>query len=66
MNNALPPPAMLMHLVAGKFVTQALAAAAELSLAEQLVAVPRPHWRSREPWECTRPRSTASCAPLLR
>ena len=41
MNNALPPPAMLMHLVAGKFVTQALAAAAELSLAEQLVGGPK-------------------------
>ena len=32
---------MLMHLVAGKFVTQALAAAAELNLAEQLVDGPR-------------------------
>ena len=41
MNNALPPPAMLMHLVAGKFVTQALAAAAELSVAEQLVDGPK-------------------------
>jgi DNA-binding IclR family transcriptional regulator len=42
MNNILPPPpAMLMHLVAGKFVTQALAAAAELSVAEQLVDAPR-------------------------
>ena len=41
MDNILPPPAMLMHLVAGKFVTQALAAAAELNLAEQLVDGPR-------------------------
>jgi len=32
---------MLMHLVAGKFVTQALAAAAELSVAEQLVDGPK-------------------------
>ena len=41
MNNTLPPPAMLMHLVAGKFVTQALAAAAELNVAEQLVDSPK-------------------------
>jgi len=41
MNHILPPPAMLMHLVAGKFVTQALAAAAELSVAEQLVDGPK-------------------------
>jgi hypothetical protein len=40
-SDTLPPPAMLMHLVAGKFVTQALAAAAELSVAEQLVDGPR-------------------------
>jgi hypothetical protein len=32
---------MLMHLVAGKFVTQALAAAAELNVAEQLVDGPK-------------------------
>ena len=37
MNNNLPPPAVLMHLAGGKFVTQALAAAAELDVAEQLV-----------------------------
>jgi hypothetical protein len=41
MNNTLAPPAMLMHLVAGKFVTQALAAAAELNVAEQLVDGPK-------------------------
>jgi hypothetical protein len=41
MNNNLPPPAMLMHLAAAKFVTQALAAAAELNVAEQLVDGPR-------------------------
>jgi hypothetical protein len=41
MNNNLPPQAVLMHLVAGKFVTQALAAAAELNLAEYLVDGPR-------------------------
>src|SRR5260370_34366424 len=34
--DTLPPPAMLMHLVAGKFITQALAAAAQLNVAEQL------------------------------
>ena len=32
---------MLMHLAAGKFVTQALAAAAELNVAEQLVDGPK-------------------------
>jgi len=41
MNDILPPPAMLMHLAAGKFVTQALAAAAELNVAEQLVDGPK-------------------------
>jgi O-methyltransferase domain/Dimerisation domain len=41
MDTILPPPAMLMHLAAGKFVTQALAAAAELSVAEQLVDGPK-------------------------
>ena len=41
MNDVLPPPAVLMHLAAGKFVTQALAAAAELKLAERLVDGPR-------------------------
>jgi SAM-dependent methyltransferase len=40
-SDTLPPPAMLMHLVAGKFVTQALAAAAELNVAEQLADGPR-------------------------
>ena len=40
-SDSLPPPATLMHLVAGKFVTQALAAAAELNVAEQLVDGPR-------------------------
>jgi hypothetical protein len=40
-SDTLPPPATLMHLVAGKFVTQALAAAAELNVAEQLVDGPR-------------------------
>jgi SAM-dependent methyltransferase len=40
-SDTLPPPAMLMHLVAGKFVTQALAAAAELKVTEQLVEGPR-------------------------
>jgi hypothetical protein len=29
MNDILPPPAMLMHLAAGKFVTRALATAAD-------------------------------------
>jgi O-methyltransferase/methyltransferase family protein len=41
MINPRPPPAMLMHLAAGKFVTQALAAAAELNMAEQLVNGPK-------------------------
>jgi hypothetical protein len=41
MNDILPPPAMLMDLAAGKFVTQALAAAAELNVAEQLVDGPK-------------------------
>ena len=40
-SDTLPQPAMLMHLVAGKFVTQALAAAAELKVTEQLVEGPR-------------------------
>jgi len=40
MNSVPPPPALLMQLVAGKFVTQALAAAAELSVAEQLIDGP--------------------------
>ena len=39
--DTLLPPAMLMHLVAGKFVTQALAAAAELNVTEQLADGPR-------------------------
>ena len=52
MNNILPPPAILMHLAAGKFVTQALAAAAELNVTEQLVDGPKTHRRSPGPWEC--------------
>lgn len=40
-SDTLPAPAMLMHLIAGKFVTQALAAAAELNVADQLVDGPK-------------------------
>lgn len=39
--NALPPPAALINLLSGKFITHALGAAAELGLADQLRSGPR-------------------------
>jgi len=37
----LPPPAQLMHLVTGRYVTQAIGAVAELGIADQLKGGPR-------------------------
>ncbi len=53
-SDTLPPAAMLRQLVAGKFVTQALAAAAELNVAEQLADGARSSSTARQtgcdPW----------------